>query len=100
MKIELLESFLSKLNDQVKYISKDKPQAARKFKNDLLKKIDSLNKFPFPFQCRRSVYFENSNIRDLIFKGYTIVYRVDKKKEAISVFALINTKRISHEKLS
>ncbi len=32
--------FLEKLNDQVRYISKDKPQAARKFKSDLIKNFN------------------------------------------------------------
>jgi len=32
MKIKLANSFVTKLNEQVKYISRDKPLAARKFK--------------------------------------------------------------------
>ena len=32
--------FLEKLNDQVRDISKDKPQAARKFKSDLIKNFN------------------------------------------------------------
>ena len=39
MKISFSDGFVTALLDQVDYIAKDKPSAARKFKNDLLKKI-------------------------------------------------------------
>ena len=91
MKIEFRDSFVDKLNRQVSYISEDKPGAARKFKNDLIEKIRKL--VDHPYKNRRSIYFENDQIRDLTFKGYTIVYKVDNQKKMISVFALIK-----HEK--
>ncbi|SDD68653.1 Plasmid stabilization system protein ParE [Algoriphagus faecimaris] len=87
MKIEFLDSFVVKLNQQVSYIAADKPKAARKFKNDLLQKVKLIS--DHPYQYRKSIYFENEKIRDLVFKGYTIVYRVDEQKQIISVFALI-----------
>ena len=39
MKVKITASFQQKLNTQVSYIAKDKPGAARKFKNELLKKL-------------------------------------------------------------
>jgi plasmid stabilization system protein ParE len=42
--------FLEKLNDQVRYISKDKPQAARKFKSDLIKNLRKDLKQPLSFK--------------------------------------------------
>jgi len=27
--------------------------------------------------CRKSLYFEDDSYRDLIFKGYTIIYKVE-----------------------
>jgi hypothetical protein len=36
---------------------------------------------------RKSIYFENSNIRDLIFKGYTVVFRINE--EQIEVFGFV-----------
>jgi len=87
MKVELTEGFLHKLDDQVDYIAQDKPGAARKFKNDILKLCKKLP--DHPFKHRPSVYFENKQIRDLIFKGYVVVYEVDEGKNLISVFAMI-----------
>ena len=39
MKLRILKSFRDKLNEQVEYIAKDKPGAARKFKTDVLKRF-------------------------------------------------------------
>jgi hypothetical protein len=50
MKIRLQEEFLLALNLQIEYISKDKPRAARKFKNDLLRNIRKYLKNPFHFK--------------------------------------------------
>lgn len=90
MKISISELFMNKLNNQVDYIAADKPQAARKFKNDLLKSLKKDLKNPFHF--KKSRYFENENIRDYIFKGYVVVYEVDIEIETVSVFGFINIK--------
>lgn len=39
MKIEITNDFKLDLESQIRYISKDKPIAARKFKADLIKNI-------------------------------------------------------------
>ena len=38
--------------------------------------------YPMPLKCRKSIYFDD-NIRDLIFKGYVIPYKVDKTKNKL-----------------
>ena len=40
-----------------------------------------------PYQYRKSIYFENESIRDLIFKGYTVVFRITA--ERIEVFGFV-----------
>ena len=87
MKINFSSGFVDALLDQVDYISKDKPSAARKFKNDLLQ---SLNKdLKQPFNYRKSIYFDDELIRDYIFKGYTIVFKINMKNQIIIVFGFI-----------
>ena len=90
MRIRFQEEFLIELNDQVHYISKDKPVAARKFKTDLLKNIKNDLKNPYYF--KKSRYFENENIRDFVFKGYVVVYEIDIEKKIVSVFGFIKYK--------
>lgn len=54
MRIKFQEEFLLELNNQIHYISKDKPIAARKFKSDLLRNINKDLKNPLQF--KKSIY--------------------------------------------
>jgi plasmid stabilization system protein ParE len=87
MKIKLSSKFRTKLERQVRYIAKDKPAAARKFKTDLLSEIRKISDYPYSF--RPSIYFENENIREMIFKGYVIIFQIDSENKIILVFALL-----------
>ena len=84
IRIEFQDAFFQKLQGQAKYISKDKPEAARKFKKAIIDECKSLCNNPF--RCRKSIYYNDENIRDLILLGYTIIYEVSD--EAISIFAM------------
>ena len=75
--------YLSKLDDIIEYMAKDSVTATIIFLENLDKKIDNLINSPFKF--RQSYYYDDSKIRDLIFKGYTIPYLVDIDKELIVV---------------
>jgi plasmid stabilization system protein ParE len=85
MKILFKESFLKRLENQIEYISLDSPKRARKFKNDLLNRIKEIPENPYKY--RKSIYFENQNIRDLIFKGYTVVFRINENQ--IEIFGFV-----------
>ncbi|MGV8815184.1 MAG: type II toxin-antitoxin system RelE/ParE family toxin [Gelidibacter sp.] len=87
MQVKILKSFSLKLARQNAYITADKPQAARKFKNDLLANLEMLSYMPY--KNKKSIYFNDANIRDLIFKGYTIVYRIKPEQKVVEVFGLI-----------
>lgn len=65
MKVSFTEDFMLQLKEQIKYIAKDKPIAARKFKKDLLKNIkkDLVN----PFYFKKSIYFDEEKYRDYVF---------------------------------
>ncbi len=85
VRIVFKETFLNRLENQVDYISLDSPTRARKFKNDLLARIREVSKNPYKY--RKSIYFDSPQIRDLIFKGYTIVFRITD--ERIEVFGFV-----------
>jgi mRNA-degrading endonuclease RelE of RelBE toxin-antitoxin system len=82
--------FLKLLTDQVRYIYKDKPRAALKFRKDLLKNIKKDLKHPFHF--KKSRYFDDENIRDYVFKGYTSVYEIDVNQKTVFVFGFVKHK--------
>lgn len=87
MKVKTLRSFSEKLADQVEFIAKDKPQASRKFKKDVLFQLKNLGKMPY--KNRKSIHFESEHIREIIFRGYKIIYRINLKKNCIEVFGFL-----------
>ena len=76
MKIIYKESFVNRFENQLDFIAEDKLSAARKFRKDILERIKEIPSNPYSF--RKSIYFDNVLIRDLIFKGYTIVFRINE----------------------
>ena len=84
MKIVLKDTFLQRLSRQVNYIAQDSSQRARKFKNDLFKEIRKIPERPY--SNRKSIFFDDRQIRDLIFKGYIIVYRIKETTNQIEIF--------------
>ena len=84
MRLKISKSFRDKLNDQVTFIAKDKPSAARKFKSEIIKRIKEIPKMPF--KNRKSIFYDREDIRDLIYKGYIIVYKINDREKTIEVF--------------
>ena len=90
MKIRFEEGFLYSLNEQVRYIARDKPIAAKKFKKDLINNIKKDLKHPFHF--KKSIYFEDKNTRDYVFKGYVAVFVIDLQEKIVTVLGFIKYK--------
>lgn len=45
-----------------------------------------------PMSYRQSIYFDTEEIRDLIFKGYVIIFRVNTGQGSIEIFGLTKYK--------
>lgn len=86
MNIVYEPKFINKFNDIWSFIALDSKNRADNFKSEIKLKIENLENMPF--RCRKSIYFENDNIRDLIFKGYTMPYKIDKKEETITILGI------------
>lgn len=84
MKVRLFPSFIAKLQFVLEKIAKDKKSAAHTFRREILHECYSLS--DFPYRCRRSIHYNDDNIRDLIFKGWTVIYKI--VDDEIKVFAL------------
>ncbi|MFM1874646.1 MAG: hypothetical protein RL266_383 [Bacteroidota bacterium] len=91
MKVELLDAFLDQLNDQVDYIARDKPNAARKFYDDIL--IEAMKLGEKPMLYRRSIYYDDDRYRDMVFKGYKVIFKIDEPKDTIFVIGLVNMQK-------
>ena len=85
MKIIYKDSFVNRLENQIDYIAQDNPSAANKFRKELINRIREIPKNPLRF--RKSIYFNDKSIRDLIYKGYTVVFRISN--EIIEVFGFV-----------
>ena len=91
MCIEKLSEFQEELVDILDYISKDSLQKAIKFNNQLKEHIDAI--VDMPFKHRKSIHFDDENIRDLIFKGYTTTYYIDMASDKIILLGIKKYKK-------
>jgi plasmid stabilization system protein ParE len=62
----------------LKYIAEDKKSAAIKFERELNALLNGL--LNFPLKHRASYYMGDEAYRDLIYMGYTIIYKVETDK--------------------
>lgn len=85
VKILFKDTFIVRLEKQIDYISLDSIKQARRFKSEILSRIKEITDNPYLF--RKSIYFEDEKIRDLIYKGYTIVFRITEERIEVFGFA-------------
>lgn len=78
MEIVKSSHFENQLFEIADFIAKDSVKRAFDFIDELDGLLRNLD--PFPYRCRRSIYYDDEDIRDLIFKGYCIPYRIEEKR--------------------
>ena len=76
------------LNSILDFIGENNPRNALIFARKLEAKINDLPHFPY--KCRQSQKSTDRNIRELIFEGYIIPYRVDALKEKIVILGIFS----------
>lgn len=85
MKITLDDKFKNSLDNILDFIALDSLNQSKKFNRDLFKQIYKIPDMPYKF--RKSIHFNDENIRDLVFKGYTVPYLIDD--EVIVVLGIV-----------
>lgn len=95
MIISYKKTFENQLLQIVNYIAKDKIEASINFANELEELIFLIPNNPFKY--KPSVYFDNKNIRDMTYKGYTINYKVNFEKDLIEVLRIFNKNKPSYQ---
>jgi plasmid stabilization system protein ParE len=83
MNIEFNSLFEETLVSIIHYMMKDSVNASIIFEEELFEHLADLTYFPYKF--RESLYYEDEQIRDYIFKGYTIPYLIDEEHDVIVV---------------
>ena len=76
MNIVYEKQFRRSFGQIVDYIAADKPTAARNFKKEMKNRFERI--MDNPRMYRASVYFEDVNYRDMVYQGYTTIYKIDK----------------------
>lgn len=83
MKILRKKEYVTALKTILEFISKDSKNRALNFKSQLDNQINNLENFPYKF--RKSRLHDDENVRDMTFKGYSIIYFVEEEKDRILV---------------
>lgn len=84
MEIKVTREFQTKLKRQITYISNDKPVAAKKLSKLIYSEIRKITNMPY--KNKASKFFDSENIRELIVKGYSVIYEVLPSENKIVVF--------------
>ena len=72
----------------LQYIAKDKVSASKNFQKELDKLIKNIPNYPY--KHKKSIYFDDKNIRDLIYKKHTIIYEVNLEENTIEILNIFN----------
>ncbi len=97
MKVTTKPLFKTSLKEILVYIGTDSKNRTKIFNKALFNGINSLDNFPYKF--RRSIHFKDENIRDYIFKGYTIPYLIDEENDVIVVLDIFKWRDEQKEKV-
>ncbi len=79
------------LKETVKFIARDNPAAALKLGDEIFKRVDDLERFPL--MGRMVPERKQNELRELIFKNYRVVYRVEEMKQQIEVLRVWHAAR-------
>ncbi len=82
------ERFRKELRTIALYIREESPQNAVRFVELLKARIDTF--VHSPYRYRRSIYFDDEQMRDMVYKGYTVVYEIDEEKGRIVLLGIFN----------
>jgi len=88
--LKIIESkqFKDELRAIAFYIKQDKLAASIDFVEQLKQKITFL--VDFPYQYKKSIYFDNDEIRDMVYKGYTIIYEINSEENSLELLSIFN----------
>ena len=92
MIIEKSRDFERDLDNVLDFIAEDSIDRALDFLSELEEKLAGLPCMPYKF--RPSIYFDDDDIRDYIFKGYVIPYLIDKTMDRIILLGIVKYRKI------
>ena len=89
MKVIYEKQFRIALWDIADFIAKDSASASSKFKKELKSKFEIVRDNPKMY--RKSIYYDNESYRDMVFMGYTTIYKIDNDEiKVLDIFKWID----------
>ncbi|OIP53440.1 MAG: hypothetical protein AUK54_08885 [Helicobacteraceae bacterium CG2_30_36_10] len=70
----------------VEFIALDSVNRALQFYDKIIFKIQNISDNPYAYRKRE----DDEDLKELIFKGYTIPFEIDKKKNKIVILGIFN----------
>ena len=86
MRIYRSKRFEDELDEIFNFIARDSVHQALKFVLEVSEAVGTLDFWPR--KCRKSIHFDDPNIRDFIFKGYVMPYKIDDENDEITVLGI------------
>ena len=93
MEIIRSRKYQIRLLNILQHIAKDKVSASRNFQKELDKSLRNI--LNFPYKHRQSIYFDDKNVRDLVYKKYTINYEINLDTNSIEILDIFNQNKPS-----
>jgi plasmid stabilization system protein ParE len=72
----------------INFIAQDSVNRALNFFDEIVAKINNIANNPYIH--RKRGFFNDENIRELIYKGYTVPFEIDTKNEKIIILGIFN----------
>lgn len=92
MRVIFSDTAKADMAEIVRYIARDKPQAARKWAASIRKSARRLSTFP---QLGRVVpEYGDEKIREIIKGPYRVIYKIDEGKKTIVILTVYHGKRL------
>lgn len=88
MQVHKTDRFFMELEVIIDFIAQDSYKRAVHFSEELSEKIMSIP--DFPYKCRQSSKAQNNELRELVFHGYVIPYRVNVANDRIEILGIFS----------
>jgi len=88
MQIVKSNRYLEELETMLGFIAEDSLNRALQFADTLNAQVMELDTMPYKY--RASLKSNDTNVRDLVVKGYVIPYRINKNKNRIEILGIFN----------
>ena len=86
MKILFTDDFKENLKEILEFIKQDSKDRAYTFRDSLKNEIVKIPERPYSY--RENLTMKDTQIRDLIFKGYVVVFVIDEGEQTITIISI------------